>query len=220
MNQPFLINNPTGAILVGSKILGIEVKPESAAKMVLHLEMLLEWNRKINLTALKNSQDIVILHFLDSLTVFRVIPRGLPLSILDVGSGAGFPGVVIRTAEEAFNVTLLDRDPKRIVFLKYVATALGLQGTRFLNSSYKSLITDQNPPSYDILVSRAFSSSPELLDSLHSLLKPHGMLVRMAGPASVNKDFHLEHFVYEKHWEGTLPFSSHFRIVTLYRKID
>ncbi len=131
-----------------------------------------------------------------------------------------FPAWYIKTAEDSFQLTLLDRDPKKIVFLKYVAKTLDLHGISFLNTPFKNLVKNPDPSSFDALISRAFSSNSELLDSLHVVVRPRGLLVRMAGPASLKEDFNLKHFHYVKHWEGNLPFSSHFRIITLYRKID
>ncbi len=214
------MRDPAGIIEQGCQILGIKLAPGVTSKMVRHLGMLLEWGRKINLSALKQPEQIAILHFLDSLTVFKVLPKELALNILDVGTGAGFPGLVLKTAEETFQLTLLDRDPKKIVFLKYVAKMLDLHGICFLNTPFKNLVINPEPSRFDVLISRAFSSNAELLDSLHAVVRPRGLLVRMAGPASLKEDFNLKHFHYVKHWEGTLPFSSHFRIITLYRKID
>ena len=71
---------------------------EAVSKMIRHMELLMEWSSRVNLTALNDPRDIAVFHFLDSLTVFKVVPRSCRLSVLDVGSGAGFPGIVMRTA--------------------------------------------------------------------------------------------------------------------------
>jgi 16S rRNA (guanine527-N7)-methyltransferase len=137
-----------------------------------------------------------------------------------VGTGAGFPGLILKIVEDSFDVTLLDRDPKKIVFLKYVANALGLHGIRFRNTPLQRITENPDPPTFDLLVSRAFASDPALLDSLHILLRQSGMLVRMAGPASLKEPFRFKNFECVNHWEGNLPFSSNFRLVSLYRKVD
>ncbi len=212
--------DPADIIRQGARVLGIELTPDAVSKMMRHMALLLEWGKKINLTALREPLHMAVLHFLDSMTVFKVIPRGLPLSVLDVGTGAGFPGLVVKIVEDSFDVMLLDRDPKKIVFLKYVANELGLHGIRFLNTPLQRITENPNPPMFDLLVSRAFASEPALLDRLDILLRPRGMLVRMAGPASLKEPFRFKNFECVNHWEGTLPFSSSFRIVTLYRKIS
>jgi 16S rRNA (guanine527-N7)-methyltransferase len=210
--------DPADVISQGARILGIELTPDAVSKMMRHMRLLLDWGEKVNLTALREPLHIAVLHFLDSLTVFKVVPRCLRLSVLDVGTGAGFPGLVLKIVEESLDLTLLDRDPKKIVFLKYVANALGLHGIRFLNTPLQR-ITGADHPTFDMLVSRAFASDPALLDSLHILLKPRGMLVRMAGPSSLKEPFRFKNFECVNHWEGHLPFSSSFRLVTLYRKL-
>jgi 16S rRNA (guanine527-N7)-methyltransferase len=212
--------DPADIISQGARSLGIELTPDAVSKMMRHMGLLLEWGKKVNLTALREPLHMAVLHFLDSVTVFKVLPRGLRLSVMDVGTGAGFPGLILKIVEESFDVTLLDRDPKKIVFLKYVANALDLHGIRFLNTPLQRITENPDPPTFDLLVSRAFASDPALLDSLHILLRPRGMLVRMAGPASLKEAFRFSNFECVNHWEGNLPFSSSFRLVTLYRKIN
>lgn len=214
------MGDPADIIAEGAQILGIMLKPEAVDKMLRHIDLLLDWGGKINLTNLRKPQEIAVLHFLDSLTVFKVLPAGLELSILDIGTGGGFPGLVLKIAGENLNLTLLDRDTKKIVFLKYAANALNLQKIRFMNIPFKQLIENPDRPIFDLVVSRAFSSDSNLLDSLNVLLRPRGMLVRMAGPAALKESFTLKHFEHSDRWEGTLPFSTHFRTVTLYTKID
>lgn len=220
MIQRFPPHDPADIISQGARALGIELTPDAVSKMMRHMALLMEWGEKINLTALRDPLHMAVLHFLDSVTVFKVIPRGVRLSVLDVGTGAGFPGLILKIVEESLDVTLLDRDPKKIVFLKYVANALGLHGIRFLNTPLQRIMENADRPTFDLLVSRAFASDPALLDGLHILLKPRGMLVHMAGPSSLKEPFHFENFKCANHWEGNLPFSSSFRLVSLYRKIS
>ncbi|WP_157212298.1 16S rRNA (guanine(527)-N(7))-methyltransferase RsmG [Desulfomonile tiedjei] len=188
--------------------------------MMIHFALLREWGEKINLTALSDPQEIAVLHYLDSLAVFKVLPVTEGMSVLDIGSGAGFPGLVIKIANENIKLTLLDRDAKKIVFLKYAASVLQLREIRFLNISVQTLTENPDRPAYDVIVSRAFSLRSEWMTPLGMILNPRGMLVRMAGPASRKEDLSLPGFELENMWEGHLPFSSHFRRIILYRKID
>ncbi len=186
--------------------------------MLQHLDLVRQWNSRINLTSLTSSVDIAVFHFLDSLTVFKVLPITEPFTILDVGTGAGFPGLVLRMANPRLSVTLLEKNTRKIVFLKQVAHDLKLDGVTFMNRTLDSLIQDEQVPKFDVIVSRAFTSKPAVLDLFASLLPPGGVMVRMAGPASVTEECSLENFREEDLWEGSLPYSDHFRRVFRYSR--
>ncbi len=202
----------------GSSQLGVNVSESCIFGMLCHIEILLEWGAKTNLTSIRDPMEIAVLHFLDSLTVFKVLPFASGLRILDVGTGAGFPGMVLRIADTSLDVALLDRDPKKIVFLKHVAHKLGIKGITFLNLPLDVLLQAETSPGFDVVVSRAVSSDPDFLDSLHLLLKPHGSLIRMAGPRSDHEHRVLRNFTFMEQWEGFLPFISNFRRVALYSR--
>jgi len=193
----------------------VPLSEASVPKLVRHLELIREWNRKINLTALRDLRDMAVYHVLDSLTVFKVLFFS-KIRMLDIGTGGGFPGLVLRIVDNDLNITLLDRDTKKIVFLKYAAHELGLERIRFLNFRIADLI--HSPVLFDVVISRAFSSDVDVLGSLHQLLSTGGYLIRMAGPAPLHADFFPEHFVEWDRWEGHLPFSDSFRRVILYKK--
>jgi len=182
--------------------------------MIHHLDLIRNWGTKINLTAIEDPRDMAILHFLDSLTVFKVIPVGSRLNILDIGSGAGFPGLVLRTADETLHVTLLDRNPKKIVFLKHAARALNLTKVDFVNMCLQNFVVHPSAGQFDRIVSRGFSSNITVLDGLHSLLAPKGRLITMTGRSS--KELALNNFRLIVSWEGFLPFSNRFRKVSVH----
>jgi len=133
--------------------------------------------------------------------------------VLDIGSGAGFPGIVLKTVDETLQVTLLDRNPKKIVFLKHAAQALNLTAMDFINEPLKNLLRNRSG-SFDCIVLRGFSSKIEVLDELYSLLSKAGFLITMAGPSFKNFEFRNLHFT--RSWEGTLPFSDRFRKVSVH----
>jgi len=215
-----VIRDPLQVIQEGSRILDISVGSAEAAAMMRYIGLLMEWSLRTNLTSLRDPSDIAISHFLDSLTVFKVVPRFAGLQVLDVGSGAGFPGMVMKIADGSLHVTLLDRNPKKIVFLKEVALELGLTGITFLNKKLESLLEAGKVRTFNLVVSRAISSEPAFFERLHVLLPTNGLLVRMAGPTSAREIFTLKHFRQSAVWEGTLPFSDSFRRVFLYEKIS
>src|SRR5208337_1066750 len=100
--------DPSTIVREGAIILEIPLDDEAVAKTVRHLEILNHWRNRVNLTSLKDMAEMAVLHVLDSLTVFKVVPRGARLRVLDVGTGAGFPAVVMAIADRSMKVTLMD----------------------------------------------------------------------------------------------------------------
>jgi len=126
--------------------------------------------------------------------------------------------MLMSIADSTLEVTLMDRNARKIVFLKYAVKQLKLARVRFLNAALRDLFVAPASTRFEVIVSRAFSSDPALVDNFASLLSPGGCLIRMAGPASLKEEFHLKNFCQEDLWEGTLPFSNRFRRVMRYRK--
>ncbi|MFH1114910.1 MAG: 16S rRNA (guanine(527)-N(7))-methyltransferase RsmG [Pseudomonadota bacterium] len=217
--RPLIREDEITEILVeGSSQLGISVGESCLSKMIRYLELVLDWGARMNLTSIRDPLEISVVHFLDSLTVFKVLPIGAALRVIDIGTGAGFPGMVLKIADSSLDVALLDRNPKKIVFLKHVAHRLGLQGVSFLNVPLGVLLGADKPPEFDVVVSRAVSSDPDFLDSLHLLLHPSGSLISMTGPRSDHRNRALGNFILTDEWEGSLPFMSKFRRVSLYSR--
>jgi len=199
-----------------SDILGIELSEEGAVRMRQHLLLVIQWRKRVNLTSLADPMEIALLHFIDSLTIFKVIPQRSALRVLDVGTGGGFPGMVLKSVDPSLDMTLLDRDAKKIVFLKYVARELGLTDVTFLHTVLARVLKLPISPPFDLIVSRAFSSDPVVLNSFSRLLRSGGSLVRMTGPSDSVHSSRLPNFRLQQLWEGTLPFSSHYRRVYRY----
>lgn len=204
----------------GADILGIHIDRNQLALMVRYIQIIMKWQCRLSLTSLTEPADMATLLFLDALTVFKVLPAGTRAHIIDIGTGAGFPGLVLRIVDASVDVTLVDRDPRKIVFLKHVVHELKLTGVKFLNTALDDLVKRPLELRFDVAVSRAFSSDPKVLDSLASLLWDDGTLIRMAGPSSLAKDFSLNRFAELVRWEGTLPLVSRYRRVIAYRRIS
>lgn len=215
--QPVEVD-PSEIISKGALILKIPVDAEAVGKMVRHLQFLNLWRNRRSLTSLKDMAQMAVLHVLDSLTVFKVVKAEAYLRVLDAGSGAGFPGVVMRIADDSMNLTLMDGDPAKIVFLKHLIRHLALEGVAFLNTRLDSLLAADDCFSFDLVVSRALSSKPAVIQRLSSLVSPGGSLVRMLGPSPASHQFLPQNLRLADAWEGTLPFSSHFRRVIRYER--
>ncbi|MFC1833283.1 16S rRNA (guanine(527)-N(7))-methyltransferase RsmG [Thermodesulfobacteriota bacterium] len=218
MSRPNPNSDTFEVLFQGSRNLGIELNRTAITQMIRHVTLVSEWGTRVNLTSMGTIGEMVIFHLLDSLTLFKVVPMGCPMTVLDLGTGAGFPGLVVRIADPSKQVTLLDRSAKKIVFLKHVAKDLGLGGIRFQNSTLDAVILDSGVSKFDLIVSRAFSSDPLLPDRICDLLKPGGLVVRMAGPSSKLDEPQLAYYAQSDIWEGTLPSSSSFRRVIAYRR--
>lgn len=207
MIQPPLPHDPRDIVVLGAEALGIALNPSAVDAMLRHMDLVSQWRLQADLTALTDPAEAAVLHILDSLTVFKVIPRGTGLAILDIGSGGGFPGLVLKTADSSLRLTLLDRNPRKIVFLKHAVHELGLEGVKFANVRVEALLKSNLRERFDVVVSRAVFSETSFLASLTGLLVPRGSLVRMAGPASLRESDDLPGFRRTAVWEGTLPFS-------------
>lgn len=145
-----------------------------------YMKLLLEWNEKINLTAITEEDDIILKHFIDSLTISKYIEDGK--SMVDVGTGAGFPGIPIKIARNNIKVTLVDSLNKRILFLNDIIEKLGLQQVDTLH--YRAEEFGQNKKyreSFDIATSRAVANLSTLVEYLLPLVKVGGICICMKG---------------------------------------
>mgnify|MGYP000850293576 CR=1 FL=1 len=216
-NAPY---NAREIIRAGSEQLGIPLTDLALERMLVHMRMIKEWNARANLTSVIDPREMAVRHYLDSLALLLVFPKIDRPRVLDIGTGAGFPGLVLASAVDRVKIALLDRDPLKIVFLKHATKHMSLDQVRFLNMAIGPLLHDADAYVSDLIVSRAFSSNAALMDNFHVLLKEGGYLARMTGPGTSVESLSLEHFEIVNTWEGTLPFSTRFRRVILYRKIS
>ncbi len=116
-----------------------ELTEEQASRLVTYLDLLLRWNAKINLTGIRNEEDILRRHFLESIQCARLLPPGIQ-SLLDFGSGAGFPGVPCAICRPEVSVTLAESQAKKAAFLRETVRSLGLRAT-----VYPGRVEDQTP---------------------------------------------------------------------------
>lgn len=147
-----------------------------------YAELLVEWNEKINLTAITDAQGITEKHFLDSLAAFRndIIPQNA--SVIDVGTGAGFPGIPMKIYRNDLNVTLLDSLNKRVKFLSEVSDRLSLGvdciHLRAEDGAKKSELREQ----FDIATARAVAPLPVLCEYCLPYVKVGGSFIALKGP--------------------------------------
>jgi len=165
-------------IVDGARGLGIDVQPGQANQFATHASILKEWNQKINLTAIDSPTDMAIKHFLDSIVPFSYITPGSRL--LDVGSGAGFPGIPLKIMLPSLNVTLVDATRKKVSFLTHVIQQLHLSDISAIHSRVENLRRDREGE-FDMIVCRAFSSLNSFVEKSLPLLASDGLLIAFKG---------------------------------------
>ena len=138
---------------------GVSLTAEQLQQLERYYELLVEKNKVMNLTAITDYEDVVVKHFADSLAILHAYDIMKVRTVLDVGTGAGFPGMVLKIAYPDLQLTLLDSLNKRIGFLREVAEDLGLSGITFLHGRAEDYARDkQFREQYDLVVSRAVAN--------------------------------------------------------------
>lgn len=153
-------------LIAGAARLGISLDPRKVEQFRIYLAALLDWNRRVNLTAITAPGEVETKHFLDSLTVARSFgDAGPPARLVDVGSGAGFPGIPLKIAFPDVLVTLLESTQKKAAFLDYVCNLLGLEGVqRVAERAEEAARQPQHRESYPLVVARAVAPLPALAE--------------------------------------------------------
>ena len=163
-----------------SKILGFDFSVEQISKFYKYMNMLIEWNEKINLTAITDEEEIIAKHFIDSLTILKYIKDDY--TMIDVGTGAGFPGLPIAISSKA-EVTLLDSLNKRVNFLNSISNELELKNVNTVHGRAEEMGVNQKyREKYDIAVSRAVAPMNVLVEYLLPFVKIGGICICMKGP--------------------------------------
>ena len=160
--------------------LGIKVTEEEISKLEKYALLLKEWNGKINLTAITEKEQVFLKHFYDSLTLVKIIDLSKVDSICDLGTGAGFPGVVLKIFFPNLKLTLVDALNKRINFLDVVVKELNLKNVTLVHARAEEYGKNHRE-CFDVVTARALSSFPILLEYGIPLLKTCGHLIAMRG---------------------------------------
>ena len=160
--------------------LGIKVTEEEISKLEKYALLLKAWNEKINLTAITEKEQVFLKHFYDSLTLVKIIDLSKVDSICDLGTGAGFPGVVLKIFFPNLKLTLVDALNKRINFLDVVVKDLNLENVTLVHARAEEYGKNHRE-CFDVVTARALSSFPILLEYGIPLLKTCGHLIAMRG---------------------------------------
>lgn len=162
------------------KEISIEFSNIQIEKFYKYMNLLIEWNEKINLTAITEPKEIIIKHFIDSLTVLKDI-KGKN-TLVDVGTGAGFPGIPLKIMDEEIKITLLDSLNKRINFLNEVINQLDLKNVETIHSRVEEAGKNKKyRESFDISTARAVANLATLSEYMLPLVKVGGKSICMKG---------------------------------------
>mgnify|MGYP001360962171 FL=1 len=169
-------------ITEGAVAIGIRLGPAALDRFATYHREILLWNRRINLVSERSAQEIVIRHFLDSLTPapFLDRPDG---ALIDLGSGGGFPGIPLRIALPGLHLSLVEASRKKSSFLSHVVRTLRLDGVQVIRERVEALTAEEILAGrFDTLISRAAFKLPDLIQTASFFLKPGGQLIAMKGP--------------------------------------
>jgi len=162
-------------LLRDAATLGITLAPEDGARMCALLDELARWNRTFNLTAIKNPEEMLPHHLLDSLAIHADLAGE---RIADVGTGAGFPGLPLALVQPARRFTLIDSNGKKIRFVSHAARTLGLANVEPLQARAEELAPDAP---FDTVLARACAPLPELVNMIAGLTGPATRVLAMKG---------------------------------------
>ena len=177
--------------------MGIDLPVDAPHRLIDYLGLLSHWNRAFNLTAVRDSDEMLSKHLLDSLAVLPYIGEGM---VLDVGSGAGLPGIPLAIAQPQNHFVLIDSNGKKTRFLTQVKITLGLDNVEVVNQRVEaySPMRDDHRIYFDAVIARAYASSSDIIKNTAHLHKPETRILIMQGkldelidvPAYVLKQSH------------------------------
>lgn len=167
-----------------AKAYGVRLSEKQAGQFQTYMEMLVEWNEKINLTAITEPDQVAEKHFLDSLTVLSSCQIKEGAKVIDVGTGAGFPGLVLKMARPDIELTLLDGVNKKLNFLGEVCGALDLEARLVHKRAEEAGRDKEMRERFDLAAARAVASLNVLSEYCLPLVKMKGFFVAMKGPGA------------------------------------
>ena len=163
----------------GAHTLGVHLNAQQCEHLFAYIAALVKWNRVYNLSALHNADEIAVKHILDSLAVvppLRAYTKNKPQQLLDVGSGAGLPGVMIAITCPEIDVSCIDASAKKVAFVQQITGSLALENLHSRHGRVQDL-----RGSFNVVTSRAFSSLTDFCASSQHVLAPRGVWLAMKG---------------------------------------
>lgn len=167
---------------------GFSLTEPQLQQFVIYYDTLITWNQKMNLTAIEEPVEVAYKHFVDSACLLRVVPDLKQKSMIDVGTGAGFPGVPLKIMEPALDLTLFDSLNKRIIFLQELCQKLQLKDVKAVHGRAEEFgIKPEYRQQYDMATARAVARMPVLLEICLPFVKKGGIFIALKGPELENE---------------------------------
>jgi len=209
----------------GAATLGVELDKNKASLYLKYMGFLLAWNEKFNLTAIREPREIVIKHFLDSISALPYLQSNSNLRLIDIGSGAGFPGVPLKIANPGLDVVMLDSLSKRVSFLNSLTNELNLKGISAVHGRAEEFGRMETfREGFDIAVSRAVAGLSVLAELCIPFVRVSGIFLAYKGPGAGEEVERGEHAVITlggriaREIEVELPGSAEKRVLVVINK--
>jgi len=177
MNQTAFLEN-------SCQSLGLEVKQKSLGQLSHYYRELEKWGRKINLVAMDETKNLLEKHFVDSLLLLSVLDKEKDLNLLDVGTGAGFPGLVLKIARPELELTMVEPREKRVSFLRHIVRTLKLEQVTIINKRLEEIPGHSGWP---MITSRALSDIKAFLEMAAPFTREKGKVICMKGPRAADE---------------------------------
>lgn len=172
----------------GCAAMKMELDQQKLSAFGAYLSLLLEWNQKFNLTAIREAKEIMVQHFLDSISILKLDMIQKDFFVLDMGSGAGFPGIPIKIMIPQISLTLVDSVQKKVNFLNEVINQLNLEKCEALHVRAEDLARDtKRREAYDLVVSRAVAEMRVLAEYCLPFVKQDGHFICHKGPGAIDE---------------------------------
>jgi 16S rRNA (guanine527-N7)-methyltransferase len=185
-------------IYEGAKNIDIQIDKRKIEKFAIHALELMKWNQKTNLTAITDPFEVAVKHFLDSIVPVKIIPSNA--SLLDIGSGGGFPGIPLKISLPSLSVTMIDASRKKVSFLKHIIRILELKNIDALHIRAEEFANEPGvAKQFDVIISRAFSSMTTFALTAFPFLKKEGAIIAMRGNVSGDDIQLLRSLINQRH---------------------
>ena len=216
----------TSQFIQDLKELGVSLTDKQIEQFLIYYELLTEWNSFMNLTAITEYEDVLKKHFVDSVSLIQAVDVRKELTLIDVGTGAGFPGLALKIAYPELKVTLLDSLQKRIQFLDAVIEKLGLEGSETIHGRAEDFAKPQKlRESFDLCVSRAVANLSTLSEYCLPFVKVGGYFIPYKSEKIAQEKEEAEKALellggkFERQVEFMLPSSDIYRNLFVIKKV-
>lgn len=216
----------TSQFIQDLKELGVSLTDKQIEQFLIYYELLTEWNSFMNLTAITEYEDVLKKHFVDSVSLIQAVDVRKELTLIDVGTGAGFPGLALKIAYPELKVTLLDSLQKRIQFLDAVIEKLGLEGIETIHGRAEDFAKSQKlRESFDLCVSRAVANLSTLSEYCLPFVKVGGYFIPYKSEKIAQEKEEAEKALellggkFERQVEFMLPSSDIYRNLFVIKKV-